>query len=53
MKFEATRCLSLMGFTKDTNIKQHQLIGTSVQVVVPNPGDEVRVVLIPLRNLSP
>ena len=41
MKFEAARCLSLMGFTKEKNIKQHQLVGTSVQVVVAS--EEVRV----------
>ncbi len=39
MKFEATRCLSLMGFTKDKSVKQHQLVGNSVQVVVAS--DEV------------
>ena len=41
MKFEAPRCLSLMGFTKLQNIKQHQFIGSSVQVLAANPDDEV------------
>ena len=43
MKFEAVRGLSLMGFTKMDNIKQHQFIGSSVQVLVANPDDPVRL----------
>ena len=42
MKFEAPRCLSLMGFTDMANVKQHQIIGSSVQVLVANPDDKVR-----------
>ena len=41
MKFEAQRGLSLMGFTKMDNVKRHQIIGTSVQVLVANPDDPV------------
>ena len=41
MKMEAPRCLSLLGFTRAENIKQHQIVGSSVQIIVPNPGDEV------------
>ena len=41
MKFEAARCLSLMGFSKMDTIKQHQFVGTSAQVLVASPGDEV------------
>ena len=41
MKFPAPRCLSLMGFTKRENVRQHQFIGTSVQVLTANPDDQV------------
>ena len=41
MKLAMPRCLSLLGFTSGENIKQHQLVGSSVQVIVPTPGDEV------------
>lgn len=40
MKLAVPRCLSLLGFTHGENIKQHQLVGSSVQVVMPTPGDE-------------
>lgn len=43
LKFVSPRCLSLMGFTKLENVKQHQCIGTSVLVLTANPDDEVRV----------
>jgi len=39
MKFESSRCLSLMGFTEHSSVKQQQLVGNSVQVVVAS--DEV------------
>ena len=43
MKFEAARSLSLLGFTKMECVKQHQCVGSSVQVLVANPDDQVRV----------
>lgn len=46
MKFEAARCLSLMGFTNLENVKQHQCVGSSALVLTANPDDEVRVLLI-------
>lgn len=41
MKYETPRCLSLLGFTKRSDIKWHQTIGSGCQVVVANPTDQV------------
>ena len=43
MKMEAPRCLSLLGFTRAESIRQHQIVGSSVQIIVPDPADEVHV----------
>jgi len=40
MKMEAPRCLSLLGFTRAESIRQHQIVGSSVQIIVPDPADE-------------
>ena len=41
MVFQAPRCLSLLGFSKKSSIKNHQTLGNGVQVVVANPDDKV------------
>ena len=41
MKVSSERCFSVLGFTPQSCIKHHQIVGTSVQVVVPPPGDDV------------
>ncbi|XP_064382719.1 X-ray repair cross-complementing protein 5-like [Halichondria panicea] len=40
MALQAPRCLSLLGFSKRSSIKNHQTLGNGVQVVVANPDDK-------------
>ncbi len=44
MSLQGSRCLSLLGFTKRSNIKEHQLLGNGAQVVVANPADKASTV---------
>ena len=41
MKLQVPRCLSLLGFTNMEKVRQYQTIGTSVQVLIADPADEV------------
>ena len=38
----SVRALSALGFTPMNNVKQQHTLGSSVQVLVSTPGDEVR-----------
>jgi ATP-dependent DNA helicase 2 subunit 2 len=40
MKVASERCLAVVGFTPQACVCLNQTVGTSVQVVVPAPGDE-------------
>lgn len=40
IKLSSMKHLSVLGFTSVKNIKHHHIIGSSVQVVIPNPDDE-------------
>lgn len=42
MKVTSDRCLSVLGFSPQSCVCLHQTMGSSVQVVVPMPHDEVR-----------
>ena len=44
MKLGAERCLSLLGFSPQSCVCPQQTLGSSIQVVVPTPGDDVRVI---------
>ena len=41
MKASSERCLSVLGFSPQDCVCQHQTVGSSVQVVVPSQGDQV------------
>ncbi|XP_074656219.1 X-ray repair cross-complementing protein 5-like isoform X2 [Tubulanus polymorphus] len=41
MKYTAEKCLSVLGFTKSSQIRRHHFIGTNVMVVCADKGDEV------------
>ena len=42
MKVTSDRCLSVLGFSPQSCVCLHQTMGSSVQVVVPMPHDEVK-----------
>lgn len=45
MKVTSERCLSVLGFSPQSCVCPHQTVGSSVQVIVPMPGDDVSLIV--------